>query len=180
MEHVKSCHAEAYITFDPNLEPKTEYTCEVDDEASSSMLDKNIAADSTTFNVPEWLLEPTQIVDPTNGNLIAAFPYELCVFHDSRSISVISDIPDVPTSHETIQNQYEIIRQSVEDALPNSTVHIYGSCLYLKNPKNKPTEIDLHVEFGKFPMICRIYLENGIWLTSMPIQQSQCRHIETS
>lgn len=75
----------------------------------------------------------------------------------------MSEIPDEPsticeTAFDTTQSDYEIIRQSVEDAIPNCTVHIYGSCLYMTNPDNKPTELDLHIEFGKFALIRRIDL----------------------
>lgn len=63
---------------------------------------------------------------------------------------------------ETTLSDYEIIRQSVEDAIPNCTVHIYGSCLYMTNPDNKPTDLNLYIEFGKFAhWFVGIYLENG-------------------
>lgn len=62
-------------------------------------------------------------------------------------------IPETPSPQcETTQSGYEIIRRSVEDAIPNCTVHIYGSCLYMTNPDNKPADLNLYIEFGKFAL----------------------------
>lgn len=63
---------------------------------------------------------------------------------------------------KTAQSVYETIRQSVEDSVPLSSVHIYGSCLYMNDPDNKLTELDLYIDFGKFASILGIHWEMAI------------------
>lgn len=58
-------------------------------------------------------------------------------------------------------NKYGIIRRILEVSIPNSTVHIYGSCLYMGNPDNGST-LDLHIELGNLSLFVRNYLENGL------------------
>lgn len=62
--------------------------------------------------------------------------------------------------NKAVPDKYEMIRRSLEDSIPNSTVHIYGSCLYMGNASS--STLDLHIELGNFPFFTRNYLQNGI------------------
>lgn len=68
--------------------------------------------------------------------------------------------PSIGITNEVAPNKYEIIRRALENSIPNFTVHIYGSCLYMGNPDND-NALDLHIELSNFSLFDRIYLENG-------------------
>lgn len=168
LEHVEIRHAKEPDSFEIPFTPKQRMN-----RAQSTPLPKKKTIHHHPFihfgDVSQWL----SYFDPSsNGNFLFEFrhvknfnflppPVFVVVAENPINFSMPLNVSAVCgiQNATTAPSAYEIIRQSVEATIPSSIVRIYGSCLYMCNPDDKTTALDLCIEFGKIRIISGKWLE---------------------